>query len=248
MNMNLEIKAPEVSVPSIASGAMMVELSISVWTANKNDREAKKRLDAITGADESIHRVSKKLMGDHPLLDKIKKFAASTRTNLHYRYTLPWSDTGMRLLTTAAYFDYNKVMTEAQNEYEGMVAEFLSGYEWDVTEVISRSNGTLRRSEFPTVEQLRSKFGFRINYLPVPDAGDFRLDVSNEAQRVLADSYADFYQRKVEEAMNSVWERLIKAVTHVSRHSVDLLHSIILCRDPSGPLYGHRNTHTTTYA
>ena len=222
MNMELNIAMPEVSAPSISSGAMLVELSISVWTARRGDKEAKRKLDALTGANDDVYNITKKLTGDDPLLDKIRKHAASTRTNIHYHYTLPWSDTGPRLLTTACYFDYTKRMTEAQEQHNKMAAEYIAGFDDTVERVIANSPpGTFRRSEFPTQFQLRQKFGFRVNYSPVPEQGDWRVDVNNEARSELAAQYADFYQRKTVEAMQDVWQRANKALTHVSERLAD---------------------------
>jgi len=101
--MQMTLATPEVqSVPSIASSAMFVELSISTWTGRKLDKRATKETTQANGADDRAGSFHKKLLGDCAELDAIHKFAGNVRT-FHYHSTMPWSDMGMRLLPTAAY-------------------------------------------------------------------------------------------------------------------------------------------------
>jgi len=72
------------------------------------------------------------------------------------------------------------------------------------------------RDDYPTVETLASKFAFRMNYMPLPDVGDFRVDVGNEALLEIKQKYEDFYSKQYNTAMNDVWTRLHKALTNMS--------------------------------
>jgi hypothetical protein len=72
------------------------------------------------------------------------------------------------------------------------------------------------RDDYPTVETLRRKFAFSINYMPLPDAGDFRVDIGNEALNEVQQKYQDFYTKQYNTAMNDVWTRLHKALTSMS--------------------------------
>ena len=221
---DLSFTAPEVSTPSISSSAMLVELSISVWTGRKKDRKAQAQVEADNQTAKNMTNVTKKLMGDHPLLTQIQKHAAYIRTNIHYDMTLPWSDTGPRALTTARYFDYHKRMGAAKAEHEELVTRFLDEYEYDLMSLQARQQALgqlFNASDYPSVSELTNKFGFRLNYMPMPETGDFRLDVGTEAQEVLKAAYADFYQRKTVEAMNDVWKRSYKVLTHVSERLAD---------------------------
>jgi len=104
--MNTVIGSNVTSVPSISSSAMLVELNISVWTgvswmASDAEIDAQKQTTTRAG------NYNKKLFADEPCFDAISKFAGNART-FHYHATMPWSDSGLRLLTTAMYFDYHE--------------------------------------------------------------------------------------------------------------------------------------------
>ncbi len=91
----------------------------------------------------------------------MQKFAANTR-NLHYGMTMPWSDNGSRLLTTMQYFKYHEVMTDLQYEFERLVDEFLTVYEWKIMDAQAKLGAMFHRVEYPTRHSLREKFGFRV--------------------------------------------------------------------------------------
>ena len=92
---------------------MLVELQISQWTGRKKDKRASATVTTQNYADKGTAAVNKKLLGHCEELDAIHKFTANAR-NIHYSMTMPWSDTGMRLLPTAQYFAYHKQMTNSK--------------------------------------------------------------------------------------------------------------------------------------
>ena len=52
--------------------------------------------------------------------------------------------------------------------------------------------------------------------MPLPDIGDFRVDIGNEALLEIKQKYEDFYSTQYNTAMNDVWTRLHKALTNMS--------------------------------
>lgn len=216
MNLRFTTIAPNVVAPTISSSAMLVELGISAWTAKKKDKAATKDLLYLNRADKSAGNFNKNLLADCEELASIQKFASNART-AHYHMTMPWSDSGLRLLPTAKYFDYHAAMTKLQGEFDDLVQRFLDAYDWEVAQVHAKLGNLFVRDEYPTTEAVRSKFAFRLSYIPVPDVGDWRVDMDNEARDVLRHEYASFYQQQTERAMRDVWERLHEHLTRFIR-------------------------------
>jgi hypothetical protein len=204
--------APAVSAPTISSASMLVELSISVWTGRKKDRAASDDVTRMNHANMGVASVNKKLLGDCEELVAIQKFGANVRSG-HYAMTMPWSDSGLRLLPTKQFFKYNEQITALRAEFDRLVEVFLSAYDWEVMQAQTKLGNLFIRDEYPTVESLRAKFGFRLNYIPLPDAGDWRVDMEHETTASLKSQYAQFYQSQMEGAMRDVWERLHEHVT-----------------------------------
>lgn len=206
MNMNFNT-APETSAPTISSAAMLVELSISSWTARRKDKRASDDVTSQSQAHKGVASVNKKLLGDCAELVSIQKFASNVRAT-HYASTMPWSDSGIRLLPTAQYFKYHEQMTRLNAEFDRLVQLFLDAYDWEVMQAQTKLGSLFLRDEYPTAESLRNKFAFRLNYIPVPDAGDWRVDMNNETQVELRKQYEKFYSDQMERAMRDVWERM----------------------------------------
>ena len=117
-----------VNPPNLSSASMLVEYNASVFTGNKKDVTASKELEVAKKTDPNVANVHKKLLGNCPELEAVKKFVGNTR-NAHYSMTLPWSDMGMRLLPTSTFFKYKQRMTEAEQEFEKLVNNFFNIYE-----------------------------------------------------------------------------------------------------------------------
>ena len=202
-------------VSSIASSAMLVELSISQWTGRKKDKRASSDVTSRNYADNGVASVNKKLMGKWEKLDALHKLTGSIR-NAHYSMTMPWSDTGLRLVATAKYFKYHQQMTEMQTEWETLRDECIAEYDWELSSAQASLGDLFLGTDYPTVSELTNKFAFRLSYIPLPEAGDFRVDIGNEGNEQIKAHYKDYYSRQLTNAMNDVWQRTHKALSAMS--------------------------------
>ena len=209
--------APSVApAPSISSAAMIVDFNASVWTARKKDNKASEDVNNMNAADKGVANVTKNLLGECDELRAVQKFAANVR-NIHYSMTMPWSDNGSRLLTTQQYFKYNEVMTDLQQEFYRLVGELLDVYEWRVIKAQDKLGTMFNRDEYPTRDSLHDKFGFRMSYVPLPDSGDFRIDIGNEAMTQIKSQYESHYTQAIQTAMNDLWHKLHDNLTTLVR-------------------------------
>lgn len=197
--------APAPTNVSLASSAMLVELGISTWTARKLDKRASEDVTSQNHAQKGMADVRKRLISCDELT-AVQKFAGNARTS-HYAMTLPWSDSGLRMLTTSRYFDYHASITALQGEFFNLVEKFLSRYEWQITEVQLKLGDLFDSAEYPSLDKVRNKFDFRLNYIPLPSAGDFRVDIGNEAELAMREHYEKFYAEQLGRAMGDIWKR-----------------------------------------
>lgn len=220
MTQQFELQFAPKSVPSISSSSMLVELTIGIWTGRKQDKRAGDDVTSANNADKGVARVTKSLLGACDELDALVKFGANVR-NWHHNSTLPWSDMGPRLLPTPKYFLYQQHITALQAEFFRMVEAFRSQYDLEVAAAQAKLGDLFDVREYPNVDELRSKFTFRFNYIPLPDAGDWRLDIGNDALTQLRDQYEAHYSGQLTSAMNDIWKRLYETLTTLSRQLAD---------------------------
>ena len=206
---------PVVSIPSISSSAMLVELNISVWTGRKFDKGVSQEIDTQKQTTTRAGNYSKRLFADEPVFDAIQKFAGNSRT-YHYHATMPWSDSGLRLLTTSMFFDYQREITAMEQEFNQLVDTFLSSYDKLVLQSQMKLGTLFNQDDYPPVEMVRDKFKFSVKFAPVPEVGDWRVNVGQEAEAILKESYANYYQSNLESAYADVWERTHEALTRMS--------------------------------
>ena len=203
------------AVPSISTAAMLVELSIGTWTGRKLDKRASQDVTSQNNADKGVANVHKKLLGDCAELDAVQKFTANAR-NTHYACTMPWSDTGLRLLPTTQYFKYTQEMSALQNEYQRLVQVFLDAYSWEIQNSQLKLGALFNSDEYPTADSLTSKFRFKMNYMPLPDVGDWRVSIGGETEQALRSQYEGYYATQLQAAMGDVWKRAHEALTKMS--------------------------------
>jgi len=210
-NIQQLVAVPEIrNVPSVSTSAMLIDFGFSCWGTVKKDKTATKAIANGTGAAEGSVEGRKDIMSNEKL-DKIRKHGANKRNQIHYKLTLAWSDQGQRLLPTTRQADYIYKMSEAEQEYWVLVNDFLADYDFNVSQrqANAQNLGTLWRAEdYPPADELRKKFGWSCVQVPLPESGDFRLDIAAEAQDVIKQQYETHYANVVQAAMGDLWKRV----------------------------------------
>lgn len=195
------------SVPTISSSAMLVQLNISQWGHKRKDRLVSNQVADMNGAKRSAGKYDKELMPEFGKLIELGKFVAMARKH-HSAKTTVWSDMGMRLVTTQAYPDYVQSLTALENEFNRLVDQVIAEYPWEITKAKAALGNMYDASLYPTEEVLRSKYSWTLTFQPIPDAGDLRVDLPNEALDTVKQGYKDFYTGAIKGAMNDLWKRL----------------------------------------
>lgn len=207
------------NVPSLSSSSLLSQLKISTWTARKLDKSATKKVAIDNNASVKAGNYNKNLLAGCTELEDLKKFVGNAR-NTHYAMTLPWSDMGLRLIPTAQYFDYQNEMTSLEGEFWRLYQLFEDAYVWRVGNAIQQAQelgGLFNHDDYPPVDVLRNKFGWTLSMQPLPESGDFRLDIPNEQQEVIKQQYDSFYRGAIDSAMDDIWVRLRKNLETIAR-------------------------------
>lgn len=199
----------------IQNSAMLVDLNISMWTARKMDKRVSQEVDASKNTKARGGNYHKSLLAGTHKLEAVTKLVNAIRL-WHYTNTLPWSDGGSRLLAMANFLDYKQKLSEYEAEFNALVNDFITEYPTLVSAAAFTLGDLFDANEYPTADSLNSKFAFRYVFLPVPSAGDFRIDVEDAYMREIQAQYDNFYETKLAEAMNDAWGRLHDCLTKMS--------------------------------
>lgn len=197
--------------PTLQSSAMLLDLTISVYTGRRTDRQTASEITQSKGAKSNATSVQKYLFAGDDDLRHIQSMASATRERIN-KITLPWNDYGVRLVPTKAFFEVVRELEDSRTEFENSVADFLSSYRNKVSNAAFSLGALFNAGEYPSVADVARRFKFNFEFSPVPSAGDFRVDIPNEAMDKIRAQFSYSTDNKTNAAVLSLTERLLETV------------------------------------
>lgn len=199
--------------------ALLVQLSVSQWTARKYDKKVTQEVANANGVASGVGRYNKSLLPMNDMLDNVHKKTTHIRTKF-YENTLPWGIEGTMMLPTANYLRFMTEFRKEKSEWELLVNRFI----WDYPKLkadAQRILGSLyNEADYPTVDDLKGKFKMDMAIFPVP-ATDFRVQIaSDELSRIQQDVEARVKSAQAT-AMNEAWNRLYERVKNMAEKLAD---------------------------
>lgn len=201
--------APE----QILGRAMLVNVCIGMWEGRKHDREVTQKVNDDFHASHDAGRYHKHLFGGKvPELSAIITAAAALR-GTHYNQTLPWSDSGWRLLPTENYIQYTEAMRKNIARYNAAADAWEVVYSKRITEAKAKLNDMFKAEDYPSASSVRRRYHVSLEFSPLPAGSDFRVALPRlELERVAKD-VEERLVKSVKLAMQDAWQRLGDAIT-----------------------------------
>lgn len=195
--------------------ALLVQLSISQWTARKHDKRVSSEVAASHNTTTAAGRYHKALLPMNQSLDDIHKMTSAIRQRF-YTNTLPWGLDGMQMLPTANYLEFMAEFRTHKAKWEALVATFIAEYDTlrDAAKVLLGS--LYNEDDYPTADAIGRKFKIDLAVFPVPSS-DFRVSLADgELSAIQADVEARVKQAQ-SGAMLDAWQRLYDHVERISQ-------------------------------
>jgi len=192
---------------SLANEAMVLNLSIGLWSGQKYDKKWTADALADAGAAPQSARVNKHLIPEEAMRP-ILSAASALRSNF-YKWTLPWKDNGDRLLTRQAFADFMGQHAERKTAFELAARDFIENvYPVVLDRAMFRLGARFDERDYPAPSQLRPRYYIILSIDPVAAAGDFRVKVDeDQAERIRETIEAETNDRIVR-AQRDVFRRL----------------------------------------
>lgn len=192
---------------SFSKTAMLVSLNVRCYSARKEDKKISAEVAAQHNAKDA-GKYQKDLVAKSAI-DPVTK-AGNAMRMFHYENTLPWLDDGVRILPAANYHAYKTAMTGLSDKYESAVKEFVTKWPDIVEDARQRLNGMFNPNDYPLF--VENRFGVKIKYMPIPDSGDFRVDISDMERETLKTQISESLSEASQMAMRDLWDRLSTSV------------------------------------
>lgn len=206
---------------TLSGSAMLLDLHISTYTGRKQDKATAEEVNTAKNAkSKKASSVYKSLFADDADLEAIVAYGGRVRSWL-YEVTLPWSDGGTRLVPTSKFFDISHALKQQEDEFFLLVQRFLNNYSTRVSAQAFKLGKFFSATEYPSAGEIENKFGFTYVFTPVPQAGDFRVDLPAEALAQVEANFEQAVSKRVQTVMQEPWDRLYKEVSHIKDKMID---------------------------
>lgn len=213
--MNAQATAVQATLRSLREKAVLVKVSNSCWTARKVDRPLSKKLNVDLKVKEDRQGYYKKWLIPQSAL-AARHAITNEATKYHKSVTLPWLDDGVRMVPSGMIAEYMAAMRGFAARVEAEDQKFYASYHQHAAEGQRLLGKAANPEDYPSLVQLKRKFGFDIKLLPIPDIEDWRMDVSKkEMDELLVQAKAtmDGVQKA---AIMELWQRLFDEVEHMA--------------------------------
>jgi hypothetical protein len=204
---------------NLSDRALLVQLTISQWTARKYDKKATQEVATTFNTSKDAGRYNKSLLPMNDYLDRVHKKTTFIREKF-YKNTLPWGMEGTMMLPTTNYLAFMNEFRKEKNEWLTLVNDFKSNY-LQLKDDAKRVLGQLYAdADYPTESEVGNKFKIDMAVFPVPST-DFRCQIaSDELSRIQQDVEARVADAQAT-AMKEVWTRLYDRVKHMAEKLAD---------------------------
>jgi hypothetical protein len=112
--------------------------------------------------------------------------------------------------------EYKQNMNTIERTMNAMIDDFLLSYDDLVLDAKLHLGSLFNSSDYPNIDELRDKFGFKLVFSPLPESNDFRLDIPQQDMQELSSKYESAFNDRLNDAMQENWSKLHKTLTHMS--------------------------------
>lgn len=190
----------------LSERAMIASLHIGSWSGMLLDKEVTEEVSESHRAERDAGRYNKQIVSRKFLQHVGSKISAARRT--HRLLTLPWEDDGSRILSTMGYTHYAETMRLQRLGVEAAASEFVKMAPDYIKEAKQRLGTMFDNEDYPDEAEVRRKFYIDVEIKPVPEAGDFRAELSEASVKAIVKDIERRSDARIEMAMRDVYARI----------------------------------------
>lgn len=200
---------------SIADNCMTANLSLGMWEGRRLDRGASNQLATDSAAGSDTVRVNK-LIVSKECLSPVGTARNALRSHFLDR-TLPWRDNGDRLLVRGIYQVFIQEHEALVEKFNGEISELINvRYPAEKARAEFRMGKLYNPDDYPDAEELRAKFYARLEIDAVNEAGDFRVQLDEDAIERVREQMTAAMEERINRAMTDVWTRVSDTIEHLA--------------------------------
>ena len=202
-------------VNPLNSKAVLVRFSTTMFSGKVLDRTATQAVSTQYNLTSDTGHYLKYTVPKESL-QGIQAVLSFARFRVHYKYTLPWNNDGLRILSLKLYDEHMKEMKEQESLFFSEVEKFINEYPAHIDQAKIKLGNLFNESDYPAIEQIRKMFTFGLEVEKIPAGEDFRVDLADsEVERISAEINTRAEER-VNGAVKVAYQKLYDVVSHMA--------------------------------
>ena len=204
-----------IKIKGLDEKAVLAQLKRSMYSPYKRD-EAES--EAYGAGNVNKHLFEGRSNRVRQTISKFSEVRAFFNDN-----TVPWA-TGVRMLNINHYFDFTSKLRKLIDDALAAADDLAANWDHEVQadlrrlQAIAAAKGKpelANPDDYPSADEIRSRFGIDVRYMPVPTAGDFRVNISDEDKASL--------QKQLEDAEDAAAKHVITEMITPMKSAVEKL-------------------------
>lgn len=205
-----------VTVSSLASRAMLVSLRIRLPAMTKTDKKVTAEVHADHQIDESVNAGQfRKQLLEKDAMKALSRIAGFAR-NEHYDLTLPWSQDGIRILSSRGYAHYMERMQDHRKQFEEAKPIFVELFPQFIAQRAVSLGSMFNPADYPEASKIADMIGFDLKVFPLPTASDFRADLDPAQVKAIQDDIEAQTNAAIDSTVSFIFDKLAKLIGHMS--------------------------------
>lgn len=200
-------------IVSLATSCILVNVDVRVWTATMQDSEISDEVTASKKADSDAGKFVKHLLAKNAEHKRVLNYR-QTVYNWMQRETYDWAGS-QRAAIAARFPQFMAGFQQHETNFKQLVADFIKAYPTIVSNMAFVQGDMFRREDYPSVNEVFSKFSINLYTSEVPTA-DFRCKIAQD----LADDLQTHYERQarglVDQIINKQKSQLVEVMKSLS--------------------------------
>jgi hypothetical protein len=194
---------------------ILVRVSFGKFAPKVQNKKAAAEYAAQHGSANDMHKAHMLLVSDEHT-KPIQAFENYVRANVVNVLTIPWDRGGSSLLPAKCIDKFMSQISKLRYEHDALVADWLAKYDDIIEEAKAKLNGDFNAARYPSREEVSKKFTMSVSYSPLPDSGDYRIDVSKELMDEVAAETKRDAESRFDAARVELRQRLIDKLEHLA--------------------------------
>lgn len=196
---------------SIVNECIVLNLQVGIWTGQRLDKDASRKVTEDAGADSDAARVNKHLISKDAMKPILT--AANAVRSHFYNKTLPWKDNGDRVISRKVFLKFVEEHERLAHAMRHAVDVFCATtYQSELEKAGFRMGDLFNPDDYPSAAELQRRFYVNLDIDPISTVNDFRVEMSAAQADALRAKMEAAMSQRISKAMSSVWERLAEVL------------------------------------